>query len=497
MNPILQAMKSGYDPDKILDYLSKALPQIGGTIFKAKSAGYTVKQILGFLTKTSSESDTKGMSNPEIRARNRRTDADLFKNGLTMAAGALGAATIGRAAVGAISQRLPGQSTRGTPNAPGTGHIQQAPQPTTPQLPPTQSTQTAQIGQTPPISEQPPVSSSPQQPPISQAPIVAQQPKTINAKEILDKHNATNNINNLLNANKNDPEKVGAWLRKFNLGSVNKIEKETGKPIEDFLKDYLDQNPQNAPNPQPKPNNPSSPSPLPTSPGIALKPIQEQPLTQKQIESPQKEKAAIVPREDVEETVITPSGRGKIKEISGDNALIEEDGKLKQHKLDKVIQSEISEEDLADLYEDLKKGIEKHTGKQISRNVESAGYDPKNNELVYKPHGSDKFYVYDDISPEDVEALTNLLTQRKSTGENFIGRWESGTESPIGAAMYQLIKKLQSERGGKGNEYKNRFETIYDALEPAKEALKKRYAEQKRKERETNPKKKAKKPRAS
>ncbi len=104
--------------------------------------------------------------------------------------------------------------------------------------------------------------------------------------------------------------------------------------------------------------------------------------------------------------------------------------------------------------------------------------------------------MYDDISPEDIEALTNLLTQRKSTGDNFIGRWEAGTESPIGAAMYQLIKKLQSERGGKGNEYKNRFETIYDALEPAKEALKKRYEEQKRREREANPKK-AKKPRAS
>lgn len=47
--------------------------------------------------------------------------------------------------------------------------------------------------------------------------------------------------------------------------------------------------------------------------------------------------------------------------------------------------------------------------------------------------------------------------------------------------MYQLIKKLQSERGGKGNEYKNKFMTIYDALEPAKKALKERYAERKKK----------------
>ena len=35
------------------------------------------------------------------------------------------------------------------------------------------------------------------------------------------------------------------------------------------------------------------------------------------------------------------------------------------------------------------------------------------------------------ISPEDVEQLTSLLTQRKSSGQNFIGAWESGTASPI------------------------------------------------------------------
>ena len=47
--------------------------------------------------------------------------------------------------------------------------------------------------------------------------------------------------------------------------------------------------------------------------------------------------------------------------------------------------------------------------------------------------------------------------------------------------MYQLIKKLQSERGGKGNEYKNRYETVYDALEPAKIASKRKHEERKKK----------------
>lgn len=181
------------------------------------------------------------------------------------------------------------------------------------------------------------------------------------------------------------------------------------------------------------------------------------------------------------ETVASPLGIGEVKEIRNGKAIVDIDGKKHQVSEDELIQSPIPERELADLYDDIISGIEKHTGQQVSRNVEWAGYDPKTNELAYKPHGSDKLYAYSDISPEDIEILTNMLTQRKSTGENYIGAWVAGTTSPIGAAMYQLIQKLQKERGGKGNEYKNRYETIYDALEPAKLAKKKKYAEAKRK----------------
>lgn len=180
-------------------------------------------------------------------------------------------------------------------------------------------------------------------------------------------------------------------------------------------------------------------------------------------------------------TVLSPQGIGEVKEIRNGKALVEVDGKI--HKVDEedIIQSPVTEKELDELYDDLIKGIEKSTGKQVSRNVDWAGYDPKTNELAYKPHGSDRLYAYGDISPEDVELLTSLLTRRKTTGENLIGAWEKDTESPIGAAMYQLIKKLQFERGGKGNEYKNRYDTIYDALEPAKIAKKKKYEEQRKK----------------
>jgi len=102
-----------------------------------------------------------------------------------------------------------------------------------------------------------------------------------------------------------------------------------------------------------------------------------------------------------------------------------------------------------------------------------AGYDPKKNSLAFMPHGGG-IYIYEDITPEDASLLTSVLNTRKTSGENFIGAWKAGSKSPIGAAMSALIKKLQSERGGKGNEYSGKFETLYNYLEPAIQAKKKK-----------------------
>ena len=64
------------------------------------------------------------------------------------------------------------------------------------------------------------------------------------------------------------------------------------------------------------------------------------------------------------------------------------------------------------------------------------------------------------------------MKTRQTTGSNHIGAWKEGTTSPMGAQMSQLIRKLQSERGGKGQEYARKYEMIYRALGPAEDALK-------------------------
>jgi hypothetical protein len=334
--------------------------------------------------------------------------------------------------------------------------------------------QTAQLGNS---SSQPPVAPTiPQNVQVSQPQVNA-----INPTEILSKYPGFEKKIADMIQSKNTPEAIAQYFKQFNPSQTKKLEKETGQPIENIIAEYMKSDV--------KPLDIDEKKPL--SREETLTKFRENIISKHEKEAqesksvePESKKLDVskeAPKIEKGHTVSTPQGIGEVKEIRNGKAIVEVDGKKHQVNEDELIQSPIPEKDLAELYEDLIGGIEKTTGKQVSRNVEWAGYDANTNELAYKPHGSDKLYAYEDIEPEDVNMLTSLLTQRKSTGENFIGAWEAGSESPIGAAMYQLIKKLQAARGGKGNEYKNRYETIYDALEPAKKSLKEKHAERKKK----------------
>lgn len=436
MNAIYQALEEGYSPEDLIKYLSKSMPKMAEPIRKASKAGYTIQQILGFLSKNFDTEDRRGMTETERLAANRRSDAAMTKYGLKMAGAAVAAPIAGLAARSALSHALPRSLTHGIgPQAIGgssSGMIKPEPQPSTQS--PTGITPTEQQSLQP--SQQPPSN----EPNIPQAALPSQpEQKIIDPTALLSKHGLLKHVDEIAKKQK-DPKAIAGILYSKYPKEMREFQKESGKNMEDAIGDYLQSKPQEM-----------------------IKPEEEKPTISKN------------------ETVASSQGIGEVKEIRNGKALVEVDGKKHVVNEDELIQSPLPEKELSDLYEDLISGIEKKSGKQISRNVEWAGYDPKTNELAYKPHGSDKLYAYDNISPEDVELLTSLLTQRKSTGENFIGAWEAGTESPIGAAMYQLIRKLQSERGGKGSEYKNRYETIYDALELAKKALKEKHAERKKK----------------
>lgn len=454
MTAFFEALEQGYSPEQVIGYLSKAIPQMSPMIKKAQKAGYPAQQILGFLSKNFESEERRGMSESEIHAANRRSDAERVKYGLQLGAAAIATPLAARAVQGALARALPSSLTQGV-GLPGIGNdnlVQSSHLPPQVQQLPTEMQSTLQQSQN--ISSQPPVSSNiPQQTQPIQPQVI-----TNNISEVINKHGLGKHIDEL-SQNIKDPKAIAAVLYNKFPKEMKAFQKDAGKPMEDAITEYMQGNMNGA-----------------------ASAAQMKPQIEKQVET---ESTPLVeePLIKIERghNVLSPQGMGEVREVRNGQAIVEIDGKKHKVSEDELIQSPIPEKELADLYEDLISGIEKTTGKQVSRNVDWAGYDPNTNELAYKPHGSDKLYAYEDISPEDVELLTSLLTQRKSTGENFIGAWSAGTESPIGAAMYQLIKKLQAERGGKGSEYKNKYETIYDALEPAKKAAKERHAERKKK----------------
>jgi hypothetical protein len=477
MNSIFSALESGYDPEEIIGYIAKAIPKMAPTILKAKKSGYSVQQILGFLSKSFDNTDRRGLSQSERHAANTRADTEMVKHGLKMGATALAAPLAAGAAGSALQRAFPAQLQGLAPGIASQmpGLSQQQPMNTAGQNTPSSAMQPplnqAQNKVTP--SSSPPIIETgniPQTPAITQA--VTPKRDINKSLDIIKSSGLETNIKNMLEGGMSPPDIAAVLPRMAGKDLAKKLGKIEGG-LEGVIEDYAQSMPKpdtNMSQVQPDANlAQSEPAMQPEAPIL-----KEEPKEKKSIEK--------------NSVVASPQGVGEVKEIRNGQAIVDVDGKKHKVSEDELIQSPLPEKELADLYDDVIKGIEKETGQEVSRNVEWAGYDPNTNELAYKPHGSDKLYVYEDISPEDAQTLTSLLTKRKSTGSNHIGAWEANTTSPIGAAMYQLIKKLQSERGGKGNEYRGKYQTIYDAIEPAKLASKRKHAEER---------KKAKKPRAS
>ena len=458
MSPLIQALDQGYPPEEILGYISKALPNMAPAIKKATRSGYAVREILGFLSKNFDNEDRKGMSESQRHAANKRSDAASVKHGLKLAATAVAAPLAASAASSALSRALPTNLTNGltqtlsnsVPNA----------SPSNPQSPSGSVSQNANMQQQPQLPNQAQV--SPQQPPLINVnaanipePSNIKQPeiKPIDLKTLLkDNYEGfKGKVSDLLKSG-NDPQTIGGYFKKFSPGMVSKLEKEAGQPIEKLVEQFVSENP-------------VSETPLPNE-----KPEEAALKSNEPAEPVKIEKNSVVS---------SPNGIGELKELRNGVGLIEVDGKLHKVKEEDLESSPLPEKDLAELYDNLISGIEGETGEDVSRMVQWAGYNPDTNTLQFLPH-SGKLYKYGNISPEDAALLTDILSVRKSSGSNFIGVWKKDSKSPIGAALNKLIKKLQSERGGKGNEYEETHEPIYSAYEPAIEAKKEKMRKKKK-----------------
>lgn len=466
---IQQALIAGYTASQILTFIGKKITGMSTGIQNAKTRGYSDEDILKFLqgkikTKNPKELE-KGATDLEnyyskiglkTKEERQQDKARFIKGTLGVAGTALGAYKLYQNYAGQFGNTLQGFG-------------QVTPIPTGQQM--LQDQSMSPQGLTPPPTSIPPptVGQPPEQDVIDklEAGGAIAPSASIPAVDILDQLGIRSNVDTMIQAG-NAPDQVAQGLR-FMLKpkAVQDIEKKTGKSLQEIVADYQ------ATKPQQKP-------PLEDQGQTAgLQPVQ--PIEPTDV-------GKVRPQEvTTGSTVLTPEGIGKIEHMPGKSAKVDINGKKKVFDSDKLIQMPAPEEDLANLYDDLIKGISEKSGK-VSTNVYWAGYDPNTNELAYVPHDG-ALYVYKDVSEEDKKALTDMLTKRKSTGENYIGAWTVGTESPIGAAMSALIKKMQTERGGKGKEYSGKFQKIYDAFEPAKVASKKRFEAKKKAEKPQKAKK--------
>ena len=210
-----------------------------------------------------------------------------------------------------------------------------------------------------------------------------------------------------------------------------------------------------------------------------VEPVVEEGLVEEEvIEEPEKERKPI----GVGSYVMTPSGDlGTVEALPGKTAKINFGGKQKIVKAEDLIESPLPEDELADIFDSFKSSYQKAEGESISNWVRSAVYDPINKALLYIDHLGTS-YVVDDITEEHVKEL-NEETARKTSGGNFVGQWEKGTESPFGAAMTKFINTVLKDRGP-GKEFSYKFDTVlYDPYGETAQASKKRKSDQKKAER--------------
>lgn len=443
MTAIANALNAGHSANKILKYLSQQNPELSEKISQALNAGHAVDHVLNFISKNEKKIGKLIPEKKEIDNPFRKAQTSIHP-ALSGAAKSIGTAAMAMGGGYALSRAIPSILQKGmTANA---------------------LNASSAIAQSSPLSEDqnnmPQASSlqdsnilSPQQPPANQIAASIPEPANIQQAEVK---------TNIVDVLWNDLDKSSGKKFGFESDAFLKIArrmKSTGeiRSKEDFqnLFNRFEQKKNEGKN-------------LPEALREASIEFDEEKLSptkkEDKIETPKIEKKSIVS---------SPQGIGTVKEIKEKTALVEIDGKLTKVDIKDLESSPLPEKELADLYDELIGGIEKESGEDVSRMVQWAGYDPGSNTLQFLPH-TGALYTYDDISEEDAELLRDILSTRKTSGENFIGAWKKDSKSPIGAALSKLIRKLQSERGGKGNEYLAKHEPIYSAYEPAIQAKKRK-----------------------
>lgn len=459
---IQAAVAAGYGVREILNFLSRTNPQFSRSINQALAGGYTADQIVKFLEKHENIGKPQRY-NPNVGRNPLIEAAESVKTPLPEPVKSLGKAALGAAGAYALNRAIPSIA-----NSALTSLGFANPQTTQQQNEPTQPPQ-------PPNGNAVGVDESP-----------TQKNESLDSKRVLDQMDVTSIVDAISHENPDivtavleqkmlKPEQL-KWLRK------NRID------LRSIVSDYLGSKNTVA--------QPQQPSATQTAPAFT-------PISTPAIKSPEwptvaNPKFSGIPNEQKKLALLPSGDLGTVVGEKNGISQIDVDGVIKHRKNDEFILSPENEKEIGDLYEQL---LSKIPESERSSRIDWAGYDPKVNEFAYRPHGA-ALYVYKNIPAEWVEKLKSSGFLAKTTGGNIYGAWAAG-EASRNAGIVELIKELKEKAAlhsingvapssPHGKEYERKFETVYDFL-----SIPKRILQQRDKERQkaaAEEKRRAKKP---
>lgn len=457
MSAISAALGAGHNAQSILRYLSQHNPRLAQQISAALNAGHTIDHVLNFMSRNEKR---LGKLIPE--QKKGKPAGNLFRTASTSVHPALeraakGAAMVagGAALAGAASSYGPmlaqalgraapqlapllpgGGGPPGAGPAPGAPNTPIAPQPAPSMAPIPGATSPLPTGPGgsggpiapalggSPLSPVPP--QAPQLAPSSPSPAAPQQslipPRVL--KWFSDSQAGTIAKNVL--ANEKDPKVAADTVRHFFPKEAEETEKQAGAPLENVMSEMA-----------------QDPALMAESPGkideaqknVLRGSIMESPIEQEELPEPKPIAKA--------DTVATPQGIGNVREIRGDKALVEVNGKLQKVPVEDLepepegVRNSKITMDLSKVPEDMRSSV-----------ATMVHYPKSRSDITLMPGLSEKIYRYTrkDGQPFDedmAKSLTEEINMPISEGDEFMGAWSPGGPSRGTTIARQLVNQAQ------------------------------------------------------
>jgi preprotein translocase subunit YajC len=464
MNAVARALSLGYSANQVIQYLSSTNPDMKEKIKKAKRTGYSEKSILDFLS--SEPTNIEGPIQTPTEAYQEKLGSDTRNVATALGGGAalvgtLGSYALGRVLPTAVKGIL--SNSNQNPSQQISPQFKNSPVPTinhgsvSERLPINNETVQNQEQQFPeehPVQEE--ILETLKENPIDQ--------KKENAREVLDAMNLTSFVEKL--STTAPPEDIAQVLEQYMLtpGQKKWLKMSVKTPlsvlVDDFVKSQADQNPvansqqQSAQEIEPgrlgKKQSSLPPEDTfgrdsldafetPTSPEMDIaKPQNDNQQKKKSTEKGMESAPTPIKKGD---TVITKTGRlGKILDVRDGIASYREGSETKHRK-----ESEIQAEP-----EIIKSAKIVFDPKTIPENTKSSalGFVTTNKhrttvDIMYGPSGEfTRFYKKDgsQISEEDIEKIRNGMTTPVTSGDTYMGLWDTSVSDSRGAHVASEFK---------------------------------------------------------